>query len=128
MSMDVLIVERDELLGAVLADALAEDGISAAAVPDEKALALPPDQAPLVVITGMNRGHNEDLAGMKLARCLRKKWPTLCIVYLASLWPGRLGRDVLTAGDRFLEKPLAPTQMVRTVRQLMASGVCRRPG
>jgi hypothetical protein len=39
--MDVLIVERDELLGTVLADALAEDGISAAVVPDEEALALP---------------------------------------------------------------------------------------
>jgi DNA-binding response OmpR family regulator len=126
--MDVLIVERDELLGTVLAEALAEDGISAAVVPDEEALALPPDQAPLVVITGMNRGHNEDLAGMTLARCMRKKWPTLCITYLASLWPARLAREVLTAGDRFLAKPFAPTQMVRTVRQLMASGVCRQPG
>jgi DNA-binding response OmpR family regulator len=83
--MDVLIVERDELLGTVLAEALAEDGISAAAVPDEEALALAPDQAPLVVITGMNRGHNEDLAGIKLARCMRRKWPTLCIIYLASV-------------------------------------------
>jgi DNA-binding response OmpR family regulator len=126
--MDVFIVERDELLGNVLAEALAEDGISAAVVPDEKALALPPDQAPIVVITGMNRGHNEDLAGLKVARCMRKKWPTLCIVYLASLWPARLARDVLTAGDRFLTKPFSPTQMVRTVRQLMASGVCRQPG
>ena len=118
--MDVLIVQRDELLGTVLADALAEDGISAAVVPDEEALALPPDQAPFVVITGMNRGHNEDLAGVTLARCLRKKWPTLCIIYLASLWPARLAREVLTAVDRFLAKPFAPTQMVRTVRQLMA--------
>jgi hypothetical protein len=50
--MDVLIVERDELLGTVLADALAEDGMSAAVMPDEEALALPPDQAALVVITG----------------------------------------------------------------------------
>ena len=126
--MDVLIVERDELLGTVLADALVEDGISAAVMPDEEALALPPDQAALVVITGMNRGHTEDLAGMTLGRCMRKKWPTLCIVYLASLWPARLARNVLTAGDRFLAKPVALTQLVRTVQQLIASGMCRQPG
>jgi hypothetical protein len=29
----------------------------------------------------MNRGHNEDLAGMTLAKCMRKKWPPLCIIY-----------------------------------------------
>jgi DNA-binding response OmpR family regulator len=126
--MDVLIVERDELLGTVLADALAEDGTSAAVMPDEEALALPPDQAALVVITGMSRGHTEDLAGMTFGRCMRKKWPTLCIVYLASLWPARLARNVLTAGDRFLAKPVALTQMVRTVRQLIASGMRRQPG
>jgi DNA-binding response OmpR family regulator len=126
--MDVLIVERDELLGTVLVDVLAEDGIAAAVMPDEEALLLPSDQAPIVVITGMNRDHNEDLAGLQVATCMRKKWPTLCIVFLASLWPARLARNVLTAGDRFLVKPFSPTQMVRTVRQMMASGVCRQPG
>jgi DNA-binding response OmpR family regulator len=113
----------------MLTDALAEDGITAAVMPDDEALVLPSEPAPIVVITGMNRDHNEDLAGLKVATCMRKKWkwPTLCIVFLASLWPFRLARNVLTAGDRFLAKPFAPTQMVRTVRQLMASGVCRQP-
>jgi hypothetical protein len=34
--MDVLIVERDDLVGTVLADALDEDGLTAALVPDEQ--------------------------------------------------------------------------------------------
>ena len=34
--MDVLIVERDELIGTVLADALDQDGLTATLVPDEQ--------------------------------------------------------------------------------------------
>ena len=118
--MDVLIVERDELVGTVLADLLADDGIAAAVMPDEQALALPPDNAPLVVITGMNRGHSEDLTGLEFAGALRKKWPTLGVVYLAALWPVCLHSCALAARDRFLSKPVALTDMVRTVRELMA--------
>ena len=125
--MDVLIVERDELVGSMLSDVLADDGIAAAVMPDEQALALPPDNAPLVVITGMNRGHSEDLTGLKLAGAMRKKWPTLGVVYLAALWPVRLHRCALAARDRFLAKPVAVTDMVRTVRELIAVGICRQP-
>jgi DNA-binding response OmpR family regulator len=40
--MDVLIVERDKLLAEVIADALADDGITVTVVPDEqRALAIP---------------------------------------------------------------------------------------
>jgi DNA-binding response OmpR family regulator len=75
--MDVLIVETDQLIGTMLAEALAEDGITAAVMPDEEALALPPSDAPLTVITGMNRGHQEDMAGLQTVRALRNKWPAL---------------------------------------------------
>lgn len=44
--MDVLIVDRDKLVGSVLADSLDADGISAAVVSDEEALKLPSDDAP----------------------------------------------------------------------------------
>jgi DNA-binding response OmpR family regulator len=117
--MDVLIIERDELVGTMLADALADDGITAAVVPDERALALPRDDKPLVVITGMNRGHEEDLTGLTLVRSMRTKWPSLCAIYLASLWPVRLRGDALSAGDRFLAKPFTLAKMIRTVRELM---------
>jgi CheY-like chemotaxis protein len=89
--MDVLIVERDELIGTVLADALDQDGLTATLVPDEQeAFDLPPHDAPRVVITGMNRGHNEDMAGLHIARALRKKWPGIAVIYIAALWPVHL--------------------------------------
>jgi DNA-binding NtrC family response regulator len=125
--MDVLIVERDELVGSMLADTLDAEGISAVVVPDEQALKLPPDDAPRVVITGMNRGHNEDLTGIKLVSAMRRKWPQLCAVYLASWWPARLCRQALDARDRFLAKPVRLARMIRTVRELLDSSLYRRP-
>lgn len=84
--MDVPIVERDELVGTMLADTLDAEGISAAVTSDEEALKLPDDE-PQVVITGINRGHNEDLTGLKVVSAMRRRWPQLCAVYLAALWP-----------------------------------------
>jgi DNA-binding response OmpR family regulator len=124
--MDVLIVERDELLGTMLADTLDAEGISAAIVSDDEAQKLLPDAAPQLVITGINRGHNEDLTGLKVVSALRSKWPRLCAVYLSALWPSRLRREGLAAGERFLTKPVPLVQLIRTVRELLDSGVCRR--
>ena len=127
--MDVLIVERDELIAATLADALADGGIAAGVATDDEALALAltPAASPHVVITGMNRTHQEDLAGQDVVRTLRRKWPALCVVYLAALWPARLQRSALAAGERFLSKPVALTKMIRTVQELLAAGICQ-PG
>ena len=59
--MDVLIVERDGLVAEVIADALADGGIVSFILHDEAdAFAIPQDEAPQVVITGMNR-RGEDL-------------------------------------------------------------------
>ena len=126
--MDVLIVERDDLVGSVLADALDSEGIAAAVVPDEEALKLPPDEAPRVVITGLNRGHDEDLTGLQVVSVMRRKWPKLCAVYLAALWPARLQRQALAASERFLPKPVRLASMIRTVRELLDSGLCRGAG
>jgi hypothetical protein len=90
-AMDVLIV--DELMGPMLAETLDAEGISAAVASDEEALKLPPKDAPQVVITGINRGHNEDLTGFRVISALRRTWPTFCVIYVAALWPGRLRRE-----------------------------------
>jgi DNA-binding response OmpR family regulator len=72
--MDVLIVERDKLLAEVIADALADDGITVTVVPDEqRALAIPVEASPYVVITGMNQS-DEDMKGLAAARTLRARW------------------------------------------------------
>ena len=123
--MDVLIVERDDLIGAMLTDTLDAEGISAAIASDEEALALSPDSAPQVVITGINRGHNEDMIGLTVVGAMRRKLPQLCAVYLASLWPVRLRRDMLSPRERFLGKPVCLGRLIRTVRELLH--VCRRP-
>jgi len=122
--MDVLIVERDKLVGSMLADTLDAEGVSAVVLPDEEALKLPPAEAPRLIITGINRGHNEDLSGLNLVSTLRRKWPQLAALYLAALWPVRLRREKLAARERFLTKPMRLAQMNRTVRELLASSLC----
>ena len=113
----------------MLADTLDAEGIPAAAASDdEEALKLRPDDAPQVVITGMNRGHDEDLTGLKLVSAMRRKWPQLCAVYLAASWPARLNRRMLMTRERFLPKPFHLAAMIRTVRELLNSGLCRQPG
>jgi len=117
--MDVLIIDRDELVGSILADTLDAEGIPAAVASDEEALRLPSDCAPRVVITGINRGHNEDMTGLKVVSEMRRRWPRLSAVYLASLWPARLRPEMLAARERFLTKPACLAQMAGTVRELL---------
>ncbi len=124
--MDVLIVERDELVGSALTEALDGEGISAAALPDEEALKLPPDHSPQIVITSINRGHKEDMKGLQLVSALRRNWPGICAIYLAALWPLHLPRRVLAAGERFLTKPVRLVAMIGAVKELLTSGICRR--
>jgi hypothetical protein len=126
--MDVLIVERDDLAGSALADTLDAGGILATVASDEEALELPTDDAPRLVITGINRGHDEDLTGLKVVAAMRRKWPQLCVLYLAALWPARFPRERLTVRERFLAKPVRLAQMIRTVRELLDSGLCQQPG
>jgi DNA-binding response OmpR family regulator len=123
--MDVLIVERDELVGSLLVETLEIEGISATVASDEEALMLG-DDGPRMVITNMNRGHNEDLRGRALVSAMRRKWPGVGAIYLAALWPAHLPRRALAAGERFLDKPVHLERMIRTVRDLLNAGICRR--
>ena len=126
--MDVLIVERDELTATMLAETLEAEGIAAAVSSDEDALQQSPGDAPRVVITGLNRGHNEDLTGLQIVSAMRRKWPQLRAIYLAALGPARLRGARLAAGERFLTKPVRLTQMTRTVRELLSPSCRRQPG
>jgi DNA-binding NtrC family response regulator len=92
--MDVLIIERDEQMGLVLADTLDGEGISFAVTSDEEALKLPPDDAPRMVVTGLNRSHYEDQRGLDMVSAMRRKWPHLCALYLAAL-----GRRICAVGS-----------------------------
>jgi DNA-binding response OmpR family regulator len=117
--MDVLIVERDELIAAALAEALADDCITASIAPDEnEAMTACHADTPRVVLTGINR-QPEDMKGLFFGRALRVRCPWLAVVYLGALWPVRLHRCALDVGERFLTKPVATAKLVRTVRALL---------
>jgi DNA-binding NtrC family response regulator len=117
-TMDVLIVEQDELIAELLETALADEGIEAAILDDSEALESCGPKAPQVVITSINR-HGEDMAGLRLVHAMRTRCPLLGAIYMAALWPGRLHRCALGLRERFLPKPVPLTKLVRTVRELL---------
>jgi hypothetical protein len=90
-----------------------EAGLNTAVVTDDEALTLPPDNGPRVVITGVNRTHREDMTGLSLVRAMRRKWPDLCAVFMAALWPALPHPSAVAAGERFVQKPASPILRVR---------------
>ena len=80
-------------------------------------LDLPPDDAPRLVVTGLNRGHYEDLRGRDMVSAMRHKWPQLCALYLAALWPGqfRLGKRAASAS--------ASTDAICSSRSMMSTSM-----
>ena len=117
--MKVLIVEREELVAEVLANALAESGIESATVRgDREAISACELDAPQLVITSINR-QPEDMQGLQLVRAMRKRRPLLRAIYLAALWPARLHQYALDFHERFLPKPVSMTRFVQTVRELL---------
>jgi DNA-binding NtrC family response regulator len=116
MLMDVLIVEQNELLATVLADALADEGIDAAVVPDDDdALATCQPDMPQVVVTGINR-RRDDMRGLQFGRAIRKRCPLLAVIYMAALVPTQAA---LNRHERFLTKPVAMKTLIQTVRELL---------
>jgi DNA-binding NtrC family response regulator len=119
LAMKVLIVEREELVAEVLANALAESGIESATVRgDREAISACELDAPQLVITSINR-QPEDMQGLQLVRAMRKRRPLLRAIYLAALWPARLHQYALDFHERFLPKPVPMTRFVQTVRELL---------
>ena len=117
--MDVLFVERDQMVAEVLADALADVGITADITADEdQAIAGCHDSGTRVVITGINR-RGEDIKGMEFGRAMRARCPFLTVIYLAALWPVMLCRRALDPRERFLSKPVPLAKLVSTVRELL---------
>ena len=114
--MDVFIAEQNELLAEVLADALAEEGIEAAVVPDDaEALSTCLPDVTQVVVTGLNR-RRDDMKGRQFGRAIRNRCPLLAVIYMAALLPTQLALD---RHERFLAKPMAMETLIQTVRELL---------
>jgi hypothetical protein len=102
----------------VLADALADVGISAdITANEEQAIAGCHDSATRVVIIGINP-RGEDIKGMNFGRAMRAQCPFLSVVYLAALWPVALSHRALGAHERFLSKPVHVAKLVSCWRRL----------
>ena len=115
--MDVLILERDAMVAEVFADALAEEGIEAEIIGDDKdAVAACDPDAPQVVITRINRTQ-EDLRGKQIVQDMRNRRPRLAAIFMAAVRPAKLG--VLGKRETFLAKPVSMAKFVRTVRELL---------
>ena len=121
--MDVLILERDELVAEIVVDVLENDGLTAAIMrTDHAAKTAYFPEAPRVVVTSINR-CGEDLKGMETARELRSRWRSLAIIYLAALWPARLHRQALSTRERFLPKPVSIDRLTDAVRDLLRTDI-----
>jgi DNA-binding response OmpR family regulator len=104
--MNVLIIERDELLAEVIATALTDRGIGAKIIQDDtKAIEACEPDSPDVVITSINRG-SEDMGGLALVRAMRSRCPLIGAIYMAAIWPARLHSGALGLRERFLQKPV----------------------
>jgi DNA-binding NtrC family response regulator len=117
--MNVLIVERDELLAEVMATTLTDRGIGAKIIQDDaKAMEACEPDSPDLVITSINRGR-EDMRGLALVRAMRSRCPLISAIYMAAVWPARLHSGALGLRERFLQKPVPPEKLVQTVRELL---------
>ena len=69
-----------------------------------------------VVFTDINMPGSMD--GLRLAAAIRGRWPPIKIVATSGL--RRIEKDDLPSGSRFLPKPYNSSQIVKTLRELIA--------
>ncbi len=118
LEMDVLVVDDEALVRAIVTEGLEEDGLAVAEAPSaEHALALAEaGGAPEVVVTDVNLGAGMD--GLGLAAEIHRRWPGAGVVIMTGN-PGYVGSRTFEENERFLEKPFGPSRLVTAVRELM---------
>lgn len=70
-----------------------------------------------VVFTDIQMPGSMD--GLKLTKFVKDRWPPIKIIATSGLV--RISGDDLPAGGRFLPKPYSPSEVVQTLRELLAS-------
>jgi CheY-like chemotaxis protein len=115
--MNVLLVEDDEIVRAVLTDTLADAGMHVRSVAGPAAaLELPPgNRPPTVLLTDVNLGVAMD--GFALADAVRQRWPAVRIIVMSG-GPQNLNGHQLHPSDRFLAKPFDSAELLGVIRDL----------
>jgi DNA-binding NtrC family response regulator len=116
----VIVAEDEPLIRELLVLALADAGFEVVAAPNgEEALKVLEDKGASVAALVSDVNMPGSLDGVALANHVRRRWPRLGII-LAS---GRGIPDMakLPEGCRFLRKPYATDEMVRNIRNVLAT-------
>jgi DNA-binding NtrC family response regulator len=116
--MDVLVVEDEALVRAIVTEGLADDGLAVAeARSAEDALALTRTAgAPGVVVTDVNLGQG--MNGLDLVEEVHRRWPDAGVVIMTGN-PAYVGDRAFSPQERFLTKPFGNARLVSAVRELM---------
>ena len=116
----VILIVDDDLLIRMNALEMIEDAgfeVVEAASADEAIAILERRLDITVVFTDIQMPGTMD--GLKLAAAVRDRWPPIKIV--ATSGHVTLGPDDLPEGGRFLQKPYSPTEITKTLRELIAA-------
>jgi DNA-binding response OmpR family regulator len=118
--MEVMVVDDEPLVRELIAEELAEAGLSVAeACSAEVALGWIVDDArpPSCLITDVNLGSGMD--GISLACEVRKRWPRVCLVVVSGN-ASNLERLAPGSCERTYVKPFDPRQLAAEVQHLVS--------
>jgi DNA-binding response OmpR family regulator len=115
--MKVMLVEDDELVRATLAEGLEDAGLQVADFSDPTEALRPPEaiDPPDVVITDVDLGST--LNGFDVAAAAHSRWPSVQVILISGLPADHTGQR-LDRRDRYLQKPLSYTRLLRTIKEL----------
>jgi CheY-like chemotaxis protein len=118
--MDVLLIEDDAVVRALLAELLDEAGLHVVERSDGENLFAPdPGFAapPRVVVTDMDLGAGCH-GGLEVAEQARRRWPEVGVVFITGR-PSNLNGHALGRRDRFLPKPFPAASLILAVAGLL---------
>ena len=115
----ILLVEDEELVRLILAEALADYGyqVVEAATGDEAARLFEQGAAFDAVVTDINMPGSRD--GIALGRYARDRDPTIPIIYVTGRPDARSAVGPLGPRDAFMAKPYAPSEVAATLDRLL---------
>jgi DNA-binding response OmpR family regulator len=117
-SMNVILVEDDELVRAALASGLCDFGFHVRDFSDPRDLLGKPDAIgpPDVLITDVDLGST--LNGFDVAAAAHGFWPSVRIILISGLPAEHTGQR-LDPRDRYLQKPFTYRRLLRTIGELV---------
>jgi CheY-like chemotaxis protein len=115
--MKVMLVEDDELVRAILAEGLEDAGLQVAdfSDPREALRRLETIAPPDVVVTDVDLGST--INGFDVAIAAHNRWPSVRVILISGLPADHTGQR-LDQRDRYLQKPLTYTRLLRTIEEL----------